>query len=103
MEGDWMNYWISVLFLVGFVFVVFSGFVVYFVFISVNLGEESNSDFMGISEMNWRTWHDYSAWAVIALLFVYLILHFNWIRCMTIELFKKEEFVNRSCAKFNKL
>jgi hypothetical protein len=90
MERARLNYWIDVVLLVAFIIVTVSGFVLKFAFVSAQPGVGRGILFLGTSKIAWLPWHTLSGIAMTVLVFVHLVLHFNWIKVMTKTLFKSK-------------
>jgi cytochrome b subunit of formate dehydrogenase len=91
MERERLNYWIDVVLLISFLIVAVTGLVMYFAFVSASPGEGRGVTFLGTSKTAWIPWHDYSGIIMIVFVLAHLVLHFNWLKCMTVSLFRKEE------------
>ncbi len=60
-----------------------TGLVIYFSFVSGVPGQGKSVEFLGTSKVDWQPWHNYFGLVMIGLMFLHLILHFNWLISMT--------------------
>lgn len=47
-----------------------------------------SAEFLGGSRHFWENLHTYSGWVILALIFIHLLLHANWLKCLP-GIFKK--------------
>jgi cytochrome b subunit of formate dehydrogenase len=90
MERNKLNYWIDVLLIVCLIFVAVSGMVIYFAFVSGEPGQGRNLTFLGTTKGDWIPWHNYFGLAMIVLMLLHLILHFGWLKRMTVVIFNSK-------------
>jgi hypothetical protein len=77
------NYWIDILLLISFVLVSLTGFMLQY----------NSHSLFGFSALNI---HSKFGMILTFLVGIHLILHFNWLKVMTVSLFKKETEENIS-------
>jgi len=85
-----LNYWIDVLLVICLIVVSITGLVLYFVFVSGEPGIGRRIFFLGTSKNDWLPWHNYFGLVMIGLMFLHLILHFNFLNAMARNLFKSK-------------
>lgn len=74
MDRVRFNYWIDILLLISFVISAISGFVLK----------------VGTNRVVWLPWHTISSFVMVLLVLIHLVLHFRWLKVMTVSLFKKK-------------
>jgi cytochrome b subunit of formate dehydrogenase len=86
-----INYWIDVLLILCLIFVSVTGLVLMFGFTSGEPGVGRNVSFMGTSKTIWLPWHNIFGFGMIILMFIHLILHWDFMRDQFKQLFIKED------------
>ncbi len=81
---DRTNYWIDILLLISFIVVSLAGFILQY----------GGFDFLGVSTLDI---HSKFGLILTFLVGIHLILHFNWLKVMTLSLFKKN--VEENCSE----
>lgn len=84
MKKATINYWIDVGLFVGLVDLVISGFVMKF-------GTGDFFDLVGVQYTTWLLFHDWGAYFFTVCSVLHIILHWQWIVCMTKRMVKGEE------------
>lgn len=87
-RGD-VNYWVNVLLVICLLVVGVTGLILKFAFVSGEPGVGRRIVFMGFSKMDLLPWHEWFGLAMVVLMILHLILHFNWLKVMTGNLFSK--------------
>jgi len=85
-----INYLINIALVICLVAISITGLTLFFAFTSGAPGVGRTVTFLGTHKKDWLPWHRNFGLAMIALMFLHFILHFNWLKDMTINLFKKE-------------
>jgi len=85
-----LNYWIDVLLVICLIVVSITGLVLYFAFVSGEPGAGRSTTFVGTYKADWHPWHNYFGLAMIVLMVLHFILHFNWLNVMTRSLFNSK-------------
>jgi len=88
MSSPRLNYLIDILMVVSFIITAFTGAVIFF-FLPSGVRQGGYQEFLGVVKGTWTTWHNWAGIIMITLVLFHLILHLNWIVCMTSSLFKK--------------
>lgn len=88
MKKAIINYIIDFFLFLSFLTLSFTGIVLHFVFKS-GIRARGSIDFIGLSRHDWISIHDWSAIIFGILILIHFILHFTWIKQMTINFFKK--------------
>ena len=78
-----VNYFIDILLIICLVVVGVTGVVLFFFFPSGEPGVGRFVTFIGTSKHDWTEPHEFFGMAMVFLMLVHLILHFNWLKCMT--------------------
>ena len=84
------NYVIDVLLILCLIFVSVTGLVLMFGFTSGEPGVGRNISFMGTGKGSWLPWHSIFGLGMIILMFVHLILHWDFMRDQFKEFISKE-------------
>ena len=87
-----MNYWVDVVIGFGFILSAISGLVLFFAPSGGYQGGRNaayGKEVLGLGHHTWGILHDWSSIVMIAGVLGHLILHWNWMVCMTRHLFKK--------------
>jgi len=82
------NYWVDILLVICLLSLTFTGFVMAYAVPYVPGG--SDATFLGEGRGEWVHWHINIGWIMITLMFLHFILHFNWLKCMTVDLFNRK-------------
>ncbi len=85
-----INYFLDLIIGVFFLVVAFTGLVLKFAF-EENIRQGGYQTFGGINKHLWGNWHDIAGILMIVGVLFHLILHWNWLVCMTISFFQKNE------------
>ena len=89
-----INYWIDVVIGVAFIVSAVSGLVIFFAGPSGGYQGGRNPEYtrqiLLLTRDMWKSIHNWSSIAMIAGVGAHLIFHFNWIVCMTRNLFKRK-------------
>ncbi|MFA5141445.1 MAG: DUF4405 domain-containing protein [Candidatus Woesearchaeota archaeon] len=81
MDKTKMNYWIDIAMAFSFVVTGITGLAIFFF---MPQGQKSGqSAFLSISKQVWGDWHNWFGLLMIILMLVHLILHWDWLICMT--------------------
>lgn len=72
------------LFIVG-----ISGLILKFAFVSGEPGVGRRIVFMGLSKADVLPWHEFFGLVMVFLMFLHVVLHFDWLVCMVKDLFSK--------------
>ena len=83
------NYIVDVLMTVFFILSTVTGIPLYLIPGGIYRGGQTI--FLGIEKHTWGTVHTYTSFALVAIVAIHLILHWNWMVCMTKNLFRKKE------------
>lgn len=90
MNKPIVNYVVDALMAVSFVVTAVSGVVMFF-FLPDQVRGGGFNQFFGITKSTWKVYHDWSGLLMIILVLIHLILHWNWMVCMTKSFFKKRK------------
>lgn len=85
-----INYVVDFLAFISFVVVAFSGIAIK-IFMPSGVRQGRLQEFLGIQKTVWSEIHDWSGILMIILVLIHLVLHWNWIICMTKNIFKSDE------------
>jgi cytochrome b subunit of formate dehydrogenase len=90
-----VNYWIDVVIAVAFVLSAVSGIVLYFAPSGFQGGRNAfyGKDILFLTTHAWGELHTWGSLAMIAGVFAHLVLHWNWMVCMTKKLFRRRRVV----------
>ena len=89
MEKLKLNYWVDVLLVVCLVVVGVTGVILKFAFISGEPGAGRSIMFLGMTKIDLLPWHEVFGLLMVILMVLHLVLHFNWLNCMTRRIFSK--------------
>ena len=81
-----INYFLDLIIGLFFLVVAFTGLVLKFAF-EENVRQGGYQVFWGITKHQWSAWHDVSGILMTVGVLVHLILHWNWLVCMTKTIF----------------
>jgi len=84
-----INYFIDLLMIIFFVINSITGLIIFF-FLPSGVKRGSYREFLGIIKQNWVDVHNWSGLILILLVAIHIILHWNWIVCMTKSLIQKK-------------
>lgn len=90
MNKSKLNFIIDSLSLVSFLIVAVSGLAIKF-FMPSGVRQGRFQEFLGIQKGNWSQIHDWFGILLIIFVAIHLILHRDWIVCMTKNIFKSEK------------
>lgn len=90
-----INYFIDLVAVLFFLICAGSGLIMLF-FLPEGIRHGGTQEFLGLSKNVWVDIHDFSGVIIIILVLVHLILHWNWLECMTNNIFCKNK---TSCEK----
>ncbi len=90
MKRAELNYWIDVLLVICLIVVAISGLVLFFAFTSGQPGVGRSVTFMGTHKSDWQPWHNIFGLVMTVLMVLHLIMHFNFMKVMTKNLFKSK-------------
>ncbi|MBN2359543.1 MAG: DUF4405 domain-containing protein [Deltaproteobacteria bacterium] len=88
MNRPTWNYWIDVLLFTLMTAVLFIGVLLAFVMAEGPVADQSTKYFCGLHRHQWGNIHLWFSLALVALVALHVILHWNWIVCFTKRLFK---------------
>jgi len=83
-----INYSIDLLMIIFFVINSITGLIIFF-FLPSGVRKGSYQEFLGIIKQNWLDVHNWAGILLILMVAIHLILHWNWIVCMTKSLIQK--------------
>ena len=83
-----INYFIDLLLIIFFIINSITGLIIFF-FLPSGVRQGSYQEFLGIIKQNWLNVHNWSGILIILMVAIHLILHWNWIVCMTKSLIQK--------------
>lgn len=89
MEKPKLNYIIDFLMALSFIVTAITALVIFF-FLPSGVKQGSYRTFLGIIKGTWSTVHDWSGIIFIILVMIHFILHWNWVVCMTKNIFSKK-------------
>jgi len=90
MEKTKINYYIDVLMLISFIINAITGLIIFF-FLPTGVKRGSYQEFLGIIKQNWLDVHNWSGLLLLLIVVIHLILHWNWIVCMTKSFIQKKK------------
>lgn len=82
MNKSKLNYFVDLLMAIAFIITSISGLVLFF-FLPEGRGRAGDTYFLGLVRHDWRLIHDWSGIAMVVLVLLHLVLHWQWIVCMT--------------------
>ena len=85
-----INYLVDFLALVSFAITALSGLVIKF-FMPSGIRQGRLQEFLGIQKGIWSEIHDWAGILLIVCVIIHLILHWNWIVCMTKNIFQSDK------------
>ncbi|MBN2142201.1 DUF4405 domain-containing protein [Candidatus Woesearchaeota archaeon] len=83
-----VNYIVDAILGLSFIVTAVTGMLL-FIFMPSGVRQGRLQEFLGVTKETWTFYHDWAGIIMIALALVHLILHWNWIVCMTKSFFKK--------------
>lgn len=83
-----INYWVDAALALSYIITAVTGLIIFF-FLPGGVKQGRLQEFMGIIKENWTSVHNWVGIAMIVLSLVHLMLHWNWIVCMTKNIFSK--------------
>jgi hypothetical protein len=90
MEKVKINYFVDIFMGISFVVSAITGLIIFF-FIPSGVKHGSLQEFLGFEKYIWTNIHNWSGLLMILLVLLHLILHWNWIVCITKTFFVKKE------------
>lgn len=84
-----LNFFVDFLAFLSFFVTAITGLIVFF-FIPSGVRQGRYIEFLGVPKYLWSQIHNYAGLVMILLVLVHLILHWGWIRSMTLAFFKKK-------------
>ena len=84
-----INYFVDLLMLISFIINAITGLIIFF-FLTLGVRKGGYQEFLGIIKQNWVDVHNWSGFLLIIFVAIHLILHWNWIVCMTKSLIQKK-------------
>ena len=101
MNKQKINYIIDFLALVSFAIVTLSGLAIKF-FMPSGIRQGRLQEFMGIQKGIWSEIHDWFGIAFVILVVIHFIFHWDWIVCMTKNIFKSDKCEVKTDNNLNK-
>lgn len=93
MNKPKINYTIDLLALISFLITALSGLAIKF-FMPSGVRQGRLQEFLGIQKGIWSEIHDWFGILFIILTIIHLILHWEWVVCMTKNMFKADKCEN---------
>lgn len=90
-----LNYFVDVLLILSFLAVAKTGLILFF-FFPEGVKQGGYQEFFGITKRDYGEIHDFAGIAFIILAVIHLILHWDWLWCMTKNLFNRKEMVAKN-------
>ncbi len=90
MNKQKVNYLIDFLALISFIATALSGLAIRF-FMPSGVRQGRLQEFLGIQKGVWSEIHDWSGILLIIFAVIHLVLHWNWIICMTKNMFQSDK------------
>ncbi len=84
-----VNYVVDVLLAVCLVVVAVTGLAV-FLFMPEGVRQGGLQEFVGVQKTVWTSVHNWTGILMVALMLVHFILHWNWLVCMTRNVFSRK-------------
>lgn len=94
MEKPRINYVVDFLALISFVATALSGLAIKF-FMPSGVRQGRLQEFLGVQKGTWSEIHDWFGILLIIFVIIHFILHWNWIICMTKNIFKADKCENK--------
>lgn len=88
MNKTKINFFVDFLAFVSFLIVALTGLIIFF-FLPSGVKGGRYLEFLGITKYTYVQIHNYFGIFMIILVFIHLILHWNWIKSVTLSFFKK--------------
>ena len=101
MNKSKINYIIDFLALISFIVAALSGLAIKF-FMPSGIRQGRLQEFIGIQKGFWSEIHDWSGILLIVFVVVHLILHWNWIVCLTKNIFQSDKCETKTNNNLNK-
>lgn len=95
MNKSKINYSIDFLALVSFAITALSGLAIKF-FMPSGVRQGRLQEFLGIQKGTWSEIHDWAGILLIIFVIIHLIFHWNWIVCMTKNIFQSDKCENKN-------
>ncbi len=89
MNKNKLNYIIDFLLTISFVSVAVSGLAIFF-FLPSGVRQGGWQEFLGINKNVWLDVHNWSGIIFVVLVLLHFVLHWQWVVCMTKEVFKSK-------------
>lgn len=89
MDKSKINYFVDILALISFLITGITGLIIFF-FLPGGIRQGGYQEFLGITKVTFVQFHNYSGILMVVLVLIHFILHWDWIVCMTKNLFKKK-------------
>jgi len=99
-----INYLVDVVIGIGFLFSAVTGIAFLFMGSGGYQGGRNPNfalELMGLSRDTWNTLHTWSSLIMIAGVFIHLVLHWNWIKCMTRNIFSAKTVQAKEVCEVN--
>jgi len=94
MNKSKINYVVDFLAFVSFFIVSLTGIIIKF-FIPGGVRQGRFQEFLGIQKGIWVEIHDWVGFLLIILVVIHIILHWDWIVCMTKNIFQEDKCENK--------
>ncbi len=91
-----INYYVDFLLLLAFIGTAKTGLLIFF-FMPSGVRRGGWQEFMGIAKSTWTDIHNWLGIAMVVIVIVHYLLHWNWLVCMTKSIFGKKN--NEACEK----
>ncbi len=90
MSKPKINYIIDFLALISFLITALSGLAIFF-FMPSGVRQGRLQEFLGIQKGSWSVMHDWFGIIFIILIIIHFFLHWDWVVCMTKNIFESEK------------
>jgi cytochrome b subunit of formate dehydrogenase len=100
MNKQKTNYIIDLLALVSFIIAAISGLVIRF-FMPSGVRQGRLQEFLGIQKGVWSEIHDWAGIIFIVLIIIHFILHWDWVLCMTKNIFNSDKCETKKTNNLN--
>ena len=88
MSSAKVNFWVDFFIFLSFLATAFTGIILFF-FLPGGIRQGGYQVFLGMVKRTWTVIHNWAGLIMIVLVIVHVILHWNWIVCMTKGIFCK--------------
>ncbi len=90
MNRNKINYWIDIVLVVAGLVVVLTSIIIFF-FLPAGVKQSGYQEFLGIAKRDYSEIHQWAGIVMVIGVIIHFILHWDWLICMTKNIFKKSD------------